>query len=98
MRPAVIARELTKQYETIHQLPLGQLYQWLVANRQDRGEMVLMIQGAEPCHRSHEMTSLLPLLMPHIQGKQLVEVIRQYTGCSKQTVYKAIEQLKHQND
>ena len=98
MRPVVIARELTKQYETIHQLPLGQLYQWLVTNRQDRGEIVLMIQGAEPSHRSHEMSHLLQLLMPHLQGKQLVEVIREYTGCPKQTIYKALEQLKHQND
>lgn len=98
MRPAVIARELTKHYETIKQYPLGQLYQWLITHKQARGEIVLMIQGAEQPHRIHEMTHLLETLMPHLQGKQLVDVVRQYTGSSKQNIYKAIEYINCQND
>lgn len=98
MRVSVIARELTKQYETVQQLPLGQLFQWVNQNRQDRGEIVLLIQGAEPGHRHHEMEHLLKILQPHLQGKTLVEVVRQYTGVPKQSIYKAIEQINQESE
>ncbi|MDG2348973.1 MAG: 16S rRNA (cytidine(1402)-2'-O)-methyltransferase [Gammaproteobacteria bacterium] len=97
MRIAVIARELTKQFETIKQLPLGQLYQWVHRDRQDRGEIVFLIQGAESRHRHHEMTDLLKVLMPYLHGKKLVEVVREYTGVSKQTIYKAIERINQES-
>ena len=46
-RTLVIARELTKLFESIHSLPLGEAEAWLAAdaNRQ-RGEFVLLVSGA----------------------------------------------------
>lgn len=98
MRMAVIARELTKQYETIEMQPLGQLYQWMIANKQDRGEIVLLIQGAELAQRQHEMEHALNILMPVLHGKQLVDSVRQLTGASKQSIYKAVAKITDQND
>jgi 16S rRNA (cytidine1402-2'-O)-methyltransferase len=98
MRVAVVARELTKKFEVIKQLPLGQLYQWLVGSKQDKGEIVLLIQGAEKTHHHHDMLPLIKKLQPIVTGKQLVEAVRALTGCSKQSIYKAVEHINHQSD
>lgn len=98
MRMAALARELTKQYETVKRMPLGQLYQWLESTHQDRGEMVLIIQGAENVNHQHELFPLIEVLIPHIQGRQLVEVIRQHTGCAKQSIYQAIRDYEAKNE
>lgn len=95
MRLAVIARELSKQHETICQMPLGQLYQWLMATKQDRGEIVLLIQGAQAKHEHHALYDMIKQLSDHIQGKQLVNVIHTLTGCPKQQVYQALANLKN---
>ena len=46
-REAVLARELTKTFETIKRLPLGLLHQWVKSDPdQQRGEQVLLIEPA----------------------------------------------------
>lgn len=95
MRLGVIARELTKQYETICQLPLGQLYQWAAQTHQDRGEMVLLIQGAEDKHQHHALHDMLQQLSSHLQGKQLVNVVHTLTGCPKQQIYQTLATFKN---
>ena len=45
-RPAVLARELTKTFETLQGLPLGELRSWVAADsNQQRGECVLVVGG-----------------------------------------------------
>lgn len=95
MRLAVMAREISKQYETICQMPLGQLYQWVMQTKQDRGEIVLIIQGAQSKHEHHAMHDMIKRLSSHIQGKQLVNVIHALIGCPKQDVYRALEDIKN---
>ena len=46
-RQATLARELTKVYETIYSGTLAEMLEWVAADsNQQRGEIVLMIQGA----------------------------------------------------
>jgi len=51
--PLVLARELTKLFESIHACPLGEALDWLRAdaNRQ-RGEFVLLVSGAPPADKA----------------------------------------------
>ncbi|MBY8071148.1 16S rRNA (cytidine(1402)-2'-O)-methyltransferase [Vibrio fluvialis] len=45
-REVVLARELTKTFETIQGMPLGELIEWIEADdNRKRGEMVLLIHG-----------------------------------------------------
>ena len=56
-REVVLARELTKTFETIHGAPLGELINWI--NEDDnrkRGEMVILIHG----HRENKSVDSLP--------------------------------------
>lgn len=46
-REAVLAREISKSFETIHRAPLGDLHRWVVSDaNQQRGEQVLMLAPA----------------------------------------------------
>ncbi len=54
-REVVLARELTKTFETIQGMPLGELIEWVKSDdNQQRGEMVLLIHG----HRDSTEESL----------------------------------------
>ena len=48
----VLARELTKTWETIHGAPVGELLAWVKEdeNRPAKGEMVLIVEG----HKAQE--------------------------------------------
>ncbi len=46
-RDAVLCRELTKTYEEVVRLPLGELVAW-AAEREVRGEITLVLGGAQP--------------------------------------------------
>mgnify|MGYP002147338887 CR=1 FL=1 len=63
-RTLVIARELTKVFETVHSCVLGEASDWLQAdaNRQ-RGEFVLMLSGATAGSDSGEGERVLKLLL-----------------------------------
>ena len=48
-RRAVLCRELTKQFETVHGDELGRLGEWLAADpNQRKGEFVVLVAGAQP--------------------------------------------------
>src|SRR5699024_5898538 len=57
-RYVVLAKELTKQFETIIGLPVAELIQWIQtdANRQ-RGEMVLLIAGVNKEDKSQSIST-----------------------------------------
>ena len=48
-RPAAVCRELTKTYEEVRRGTLGELAAW--AAEGVRGEITVVVQGAEPGHR-----------------------------------------------
>ncbi|GAA1813793.1 16S rRNA (cytidine(1402)-2'-O)-methyltransferase [Luedemannella flava] len=50
-RPAAVCRELTKTYEEVRRGTLGELARW-ATDEQVRGEITLVVGGAEPASRS----------------------------------------------
>jgi len=88
-RTVVIAREVTKLFETIHALPLAEALAWLQAdpNRQ-RGEFVLMISGATASPADAEGERVLKLLLADgLPVKQAAKLAAAISGGSKNELY-----------
>lgn len=88
-RTLVVARELTKLFETIHSCPLGDAPGWLRedANRQ-RGEFVLIVSGAPPAADDGEGQRVLQLLLDEgLPVKQAAKLAHAITGAGKNAMY-----------
>lgn len=88
-RTVVLARELTKLFETIHACPLGEALAWLQAdaNRQ-RGEFVLLVAGAPPAGDDGEGERVLKLLLGDgLPVKQAARLAHEITGAGKNRLY-----------
>ena len=97
-RPLVIARELTKTFETIHRCRLQEATSWLAedANRQ-RGEFVLIVEPAptvEVLTISEETLRVLKLLLAELPLKQAVKLAADITGTKKNALYDLALQLQ----
>ena len=95
-RTLVLARELTKLFETIHACPLGEAPEWLRedANRQ-RGEFVLMVSGAPPSADEGDAERVLQLLLDEgLPVKQAARLAHEITGVAKNTLYDLALRLK----
>lgn len=95
-RTLVIARELTKLFETVHSLPLGDALAWLQAdaNRQ-RGEFVLIVSGAPAGAGSGEGERVLGLLLADgLPVKQAAKLAAAITGEAKNALYERALALK----
>jgi 16S rRNA (cytidine1402-2'-O)-methyltransferase len=89
-RPLLIARELTKLFETTHRCTAGEASRWLQAdaNRQ-RGEFVLVI-GAAPAHAERadiEADRVLKLLLEELPLKQAAKLAAAISGARKNELY-----------
>ena len=96
-RIAVLARELTKQYETIRRLPLAELLSWVGDDtNQRRGEIVLMLEGAQK--KSADMTEederILKILAEDLPSKQAAALAAKITGQRKNFLYDYLLALK----
>lgn len=88
-RTLVIARELTKLFETVHSLPLAEASDWLKedSNRQ-RGEFVLIVSGAPDEADSGEGERVLKLLLAEgLPTKQAAKLASAITGSPKNALY-----------
>lgn len=95
-RTLVIARELTKLFETVHALPLGEALAWFKedANRQ-RGEFVLMLSGAPAGADDGEGERVLKLLLDDgLPVKQAARLASAITGVAKNALYERALALK----
>jgi len=95
-RTLVIARELTKLFETIHSLPVGEALAWLKEdpNRQ-RGEFVLMLSGAPANADNGEGERVLKLLLAEgLPVKQAAKLASSITGAAKNALYDLALTLK----
>ena len=95
-RTLVIARELTKLFETVHSLPLGEAEAWLQAdaNRQ-RGEFVLIVSGAPAGAGRGEGERILGLLLADgLPVKQAAKLAAAITGEAKNALYERALALK----
>ena len=97
-RTLVIARELTKLFESIHALPLNEALDWLKAdpNRQ-RGEFVLLVSGAPAGADDGEGERVLKLLLADgLPVKQAAKLASAITGVAKNALYDRALVLKNQ--
>jgi len=95
-RTLVIARELTKLFESIHSGPLNAALPWLQedSNRQ-RGEFVLLVSGAPAGADDGEGERVLKLLLAEgLPVKQAVKLAAAITGAAKNMLYERALALK----
>ena len=95
-RTLIMARELTKLFETIHSCPLGEALAWLEAdaNRQ-RGEFVLLVSGAPEATDDGEGERVLRLLLAEgLPVKQAAKLVHAITGAGKNAMYELALSLK----
>ena len=97
-RQVVIARELTKLFETLHACTLAEALSWLDADADRlRGEFVLLVSGAEnrPDEALAKGVRVLDILLPEMPLKQAVQLAAKITGASKNILYnQALEKQK----
>ena len=90
-REAVIARELTKAFETIHLAPLAELADWVRADgNQQRGEIVLLVRGAERRQDTTldaEAERVMKLLLAELPPKRAAALAADITGVNKKALY-----------
>jgi len=95
-RTLVIARELTKLFESIHSGPLTAALAWLEEdpNRQ-RGEFVLLVSGAPTGGDDGEGERVLKLLLAEgLPVKQAAKLAAAITGAAKNMLYERALALK----
>lgn len=99
-RILTIARELSKRFEQIHSLPLGEAESWLAqdANRQ-RGEFVLIVAGALPGmdRDETEQKRVLGLLLEEMPVSRAAALAAKLTGAKKNALYELALSLKQEH-
>ncbi|HEX4870491.1 MAG TPA: 16S rRNA (cytidine(1402)-2'-O)-methyltransferase [Moraxellaceae bacterium] len=91
-RRATLARELTKAFETIRQLPLAELAAWVAADaNQQRGEIVLVLEGAPEAAAGdidwREPDRIMGILMAELPPRQAAALAAEITGLKKNALY-----------
>ncbi|QEY61431.1 16S rRNA (cytidine(1402)-2'-O)-methyltransferase [Metapseudomonas lalkuanensis] len=100
-RPAVLARELTKTFETLRGAPLDELCGWVAADsNQQRGECVVLVGGWQAPEGegalSAEALRVLDLLLVEMPVKRAAALAAEITGVRKNLLYQAA--LERQGD
>lgn len=89
-RRVVLAREISKLYETIVRKPVGELRDWVAADRnQQRGECVLLIEGYIPQREAvdPEMIKTFEVLRAELPMKQAASLAARLCGGKKNQLY-----------
>lgn len=91
-RDAVICRELTKTWETVHEASLGDLVDWLAADdNHRRGEFTLLVQGARVSEEQAELDAaikVLDILLEDLPVKQAAALAARITGKGRNLLYR----------
>lgn len=96
-RPAVMARELTKKFETVVPGTLGRLVEVVAADPdQQRGEFVVMVAGAEPRQGmpDAEARRLLDAFADELSPNRLAKVVAKLYGGNKRDYYRYLLERK----
>lgn len=91
-RHVVLARELTKTFETIKGGLLSELVEWVRGDAdQQRGECVLVVEGMTTLQAGegldHEAERVLDVLLTELPVKQAAALAAQLTGVKKNRLY-----------
>ncbi len=105
-RTLTIARELTKQFETIATMPAGELPGWLAADAdRRRGEFVLVLHARAPVPRDahaspavDEALRWLPALLAALPLKQAVALAAQASGAPRNALYERALAMRQADD
>ena len=95
-RDVVIARELTKMFETVARVPLAQAAAWIDADEnRRRGEFVLVVEGRPVVSTSPlDPRALLETLLAELPLKQAVALAVKLTGGKRNELYPLALELK----
>lgn len=95
-RRVVIARELTKMFETIHVCPLAEAAAWVAGDAdRRRGEFVLIVEGTPaPAPDSNAARRTLEALLAELPLKQAVELAAKIGGGRKNELYRLALKMK----
>lgn len=95
-RTLVFARELTKLFEQIAAMPIGEASAWLAADdNRKRGEFVLVVSAPPPSTGlSVETERVLKALLAELPVKQAAKLAAEITGAAKNALYERALQLK----
>ncbi len=99
-RQAVVARELTKMFETVHGCTLGELADWIGAdaNRQ-RGELVLIVSGAAQARPQDALArEALRVLLEELAPAQSARLAARIAGVPRGPLYQLAVELRGGND
>jgi 16S rRNA (cytidine1402-2'-O)-methyltransferase len=97
-RQVVMARELTKTFETIKRAPVAELAQWVAGDHnQQKGECVLLVHGAEKVAGSNiEGQRVFDLLVAELPLKQAAALAAKISGVKKNLLYQyGLDQQKN---
>jgi len=102
VRLATVAREITKNFETIHHATLNDLKQWLSDDaNQRKGEFVVIVQGKEKkpeLQNEEELKRILKILLAELSLKQAVALAVSITHLKRNYVYNIALNLLPIND
>ncbi|MBA2653973.1 MAG: 16S rRNA (cytidine(1402)-2'-O)-methyltransferase [Gammaproteobacteria bacterium] len=96
-RELVIARELTKKYETIKSGSVAAVFDFLMTSSEQRlGEFVVLVAGnaEEKITDARAIDSMLEIMLPELPIKQAAMLVSKIMGASKNEVYAAALELK----
>lgn len=93
-RYAVVARELTKTFETVRGGALAELIDWMGADaNQQKGEFVVLVHGAQsqgPVDLDPEALRIVRLLNEELPPKKAAAVAEKITGVKKSKLYQVL--------
>ena len=100
-REVGFAREITKTFETIKKMTLGDLHSFIANDHhQQKGEIVLVIAGAatEKDMQQEELDKLLNRLLQDLSVKAASQLAADLTGIKKKVAYQRALELSGAND
>lgn len=99
-RRVVLARELTKRFEQVVSVTLGELGPWLAEDEnRRRGEFVLIIEGADEAvdeNERHVVTEdqVIAVLASGLPTRQAADLAARITGGPRQELYRKAQRIR----
>lgn len=95
-RDVIIARELTKKFETITRMPLAEAQAWVEGHDdRRRGEFVLVVEGrAVEASSPNDPRKVLATLLEELPLKQAVALAVKLTGGKRNELYEMALEIK----
>ncbi len=99
-REVVIAREISKTFETIKSATVSELIDWVASDsNQERGEIVLLVHGADIekdlVEVSPEAERVMSILLKELPIKQASNIAAQLTHVKKKVLYQWAVQMRN---